>query len=437
MSPTPKRAERVSLRKFARLWGFLGFVVLVLFLFRRVVLPFFFAILLAFVLQPLVARLSEPKRTLRLPRPAAILLCYSIGLSLLAFFFAALLPRLGADIARIGRETPRLIQRFNQEWAPQIAHTVRQVLPAADSPHLEPALLHAHTDADADANPQAKLPPPQLTIVPLQDGQGFAVRLSEDGIQLQPTPDGGMRIAPPNQKAPTLKLEDRIRAMAKVAAGHWQSQLGQVLRFGRSVAKKAATTVAQFFLVLMLAGFMLLDMSKVHAFVRGLVPIGYRGEYAEIATGIERGLAGVIRGQLLICGINGVLTLIGLQIFGIRYSILLALVAATMSLVPIFGTMISTLPIVAIALVSKDGGLDIVRAGMIFLWILAIHFAEGNFLNPKIVGATAKMHPVLIVFALVAGEYAWGLVGALLAVPVASMIQFLFVYFRSKAWQEA
>ena len=60
-------------------------------------------------------------------------------------------------------------------------------------------------------------------------------------------------------------------------------------------------------------------------------------------------------------------------------------------------------------------------------WIIGIHLVEANFLNPKIMGDAAKIHPVLVVFALIAGEHSYGLVGALFAVPVASIIQTIFV----------
>ena len=65
-------------------------------------------------------------------------------------------------------------------------------------------------------------------------------------------------------------------------------------------------------------------------------------------------------------------------------------------------------------------------------WIVGIHFIEANFLNPKIIGTAAKIHPVLVIFSLVPGEQSYGLVGALFAVPVASMIQTIFVYYRKR-----
>ena len=68
----------------------------------------------------------------------------------------------------------------------------------------------------------------------------------------------------------------------------------------------------------------------------------------------------------------------------------------------------------------------------VLAWIIGIHLVEANFLNPKIMGDAAKIHPVLVVFALIAGEHSYGLVGALFAVPVASIIQTIFVYYRKR-----
>jgi predicted PurR-regulated permease PerM len=70
------------------------------------------------------------------------------------------------------------------------------------------------------------------------------------------------------------------------------------------------------------------------------------------------------------------------------------------------------------------------------LWIVGIHFLEANLLNPKIIGTAAKIHPVLVIFALFTGEHSYGLVGALLAVPLLSAIQVVFMYFYRKRWKD-
>jgi predicted PurR-regulated permease PerM len=183
--------------------------------------------------------------------------------------------------------------------------------------------------------------------------------------------------------------------------------------------------------VLMVAAFILVDLVRIQDFLRSLVPEQYQVDYERIATGIDRGLAGVIRGQLLICCINGAFTYTGLYIFHVKYPLLLAGIAATMSLVPIFGSILSSVPIVAIALISS-GTFDLRQGVLVLGWIICIHLLEANLLNPKIMGDAAKIHPVLVVFALIAGEHSYGLVGALFAVPVASIIQTIFVYYRKR-----
>ena len=63
------------------------------------------------------------------------------------------------------------------------------------------------------------------------------------------------------------------------------------------------------------------------------------------------------------------------------------------------------------------------------LWVVGVHALEANFLSPKILSKHAKVHPVLVVLALVAGEAAFGIVGALLAVPVLSLVQTVMGFF--------
>jgi len=179
------------------------------------------------------------------------------------------------------------------------------------------------------------------------------------------------------------------------------------------------------------AAFILVDLRRVQDFLRSLVPEQYQTDYERIASGIDRGLSGVIRGQLVICLINGSFTYVGLSIFHVKYKLLLAGIAATMSLIPIFGSILSSVPIVAIALISS-GTFDLRQGLFVLAWIIGIHLLEANFLNPKIMGDAAKIHPVLVVFALIAGEHSYGIVGALFAVPVASIIQTIFVYYRKR-----
>ena len=79
---------------------------------------------------------------------------------------------------------------------------------------------------------------------------------------------------------------------------------------------------------------------------------------------------------------------------------------------------------------------NIVRGVVMVAWIVGIHFIEANFLNPKIIGTAAKIHPVLVIFSLILGEKSYGLIGALFAVPVLSIISVVFMFFYKRSWRD-
>lgn len=139
-------------------------------------------------------------------------------------------------------------------------------------------------------------------------------------------------------------------------------------------------------------------------------------------------MSGVVRGQLTICLVNATLTLIGLLIFDVKFAFILATMAGIFSLVPIFGSIVSTIPIVLVALTSSP-----LTGLCALLWIIGIHILEANFLNPKIMGDSAKIHPVIILLSLLFGEHYYGIIGALLAVPIMSIILTVFLSVLGRA----
>ena len=416
-------------RRVVRRWGFTIFVLIIAYLGRRVLLPFVFAALVAYILAPVVRWMAERKDgTRRMPRGLAIITCYLIFIGAIVGFFVLFMPRLYKDVARIGKEAPALYQRANDQWIPTVAKRLEQRFPSLASTELKPEIALV---------PDVPLPPgTAFVLTPLPDGT-YAMQVSPSGILLKPEPGGGWRLVPSQQLAEAQTLEEKLRAYLGKAMSGLQSQVDDLFRFGQALVGAVIKGIFTFFLVLMIGAFMLIDMEKVHSFMRRLFPPDVRDDYDVIIAGIDRGLSGVIRGQLLICLINGVFTYIGLMIFDVKYPIILAFVAAAMSLIPIFGSILSTVPIVLVALVSGDEGLDIARGVAMVAWIVAIHFVEANFLNPKIIGTAAKIHPVLVIFSLILGEKSYGLIGALFAVPVLSIVSVLFLFFYRKTWKQA
>ena len=417
-------------RKFITRWGFPLFVLLVLYFGREVLLPFVFAGLIAYILEPVVHRMADrPNGTRRMPRGLAIVTCYLVFISLVAGFLFLLVPRLSRDVARLGKEAPGLYQRINEEWTPEAARWLEGRFPSLVGVKAAPE--------EPLGGPDVPLPPgTAFTATPLPDGR-YAMQLTPKGIDVKLLPDGSFRIQATEARSEPASLEDKLRAFVKKSLVGLQSKLNDLVRLGQTLVAGFIRGIFLFFFTLMIGAFILIDLEKVHAFLRSLFPANVRDDYDVIIAGIDRGLSGVIRGQLLICVINGALTYIGLLVFDVKYGLILAVVAGLMSLIPIFGSILSSVPIVLVALVSGDEGIDVFRGVAMTLWIIGIHFIEANLLNPKIIGTAAKIHPVLVIFSLFLGEHTYGLVGALLAVPVLSAISVVFMYFYKKTWKDA
>jgi predicted PurR-regulated permease PerM len=212
------------------------------------------------------------------------------------------------------------------------------------------------------------------------------------------------------------------------ASAHLRGSLSDVVTLSRTLV--AGTVKAIFFVVLlfMLTAFISMDAPRIVRFVETLEPAAWRGDLRRLLHGIDSGLAGVVRGQLTIMLVNGILTLVGLLVLRIPFAFALSALATLLYVVPIFGTILSSIPIVLLALTA--GGFS--KALLALAWISVIHALEAYVLNPKIMGTASRIHPVLIVLALVIGERSAGIVGALLAVPFASVVVAVFRFLQRK-----
>ncbi len=284
----------------------------------------------------------------------------------------------------------------------------------------------------------------QSALVVTEDGRGgLRVHLNDVAIEVEQVEDKAWvirrkrtNIIPVDEVGPSVDevfdLEKRVDQLLEDAISTSSERISGLIEFAQKLLVGILAIFVGMILTFMVAAFISIDLPRVMAFLRSLVPQQMRGGYDVLLKEMERGLSGVVRGQLLICAVNGFLTWVGLAILGVKFSVLLAVVAGILSLIPVFGTILSTVPIVLIAL---TGGF---MKGVLALgWILFIHGLEANILNPKIIGSSAHIHPVIVIFALLAGESAYGLVGALLAVPTASILLTLFNFVRTRAWKQA
>ncbi|MFH1131024.1 MAG: AI-2E family transporter [Pseudomonadota bacterium] len=411
------------LRQTARLWGFLAFVLFVAVIFRSVALPFILALLVTYVLAPIVRWLGKIKVGGRkVPRFVLVIAVYLVLLSLIGLFFTAFVPRLRHDLKRIVKEAPGIWHKVNENWVPAVARYIGDNFGGPfETKKGKGEILEEQG-------------PPRLKFRKLPDGQ-LELDVSDLRMDMVEEEKGRWVLHAPVKKRDvekTVHLEEAIHKHFEELVRTSGTRAQGLLKAGQKLVAGLLAAITTFILVLMISAFLLVDTDRILAWFRNLIPDKFHGDFDNVVKLIDKGLSGAIRGQLLICLINGVLTWIGLNLFGIKYPFLLALLAGVMSLIPIFGSILSSIPIIVVALVSSAEGVDLLKGVLILAWIIGIHLLEANALNPKIIGTAAKIHPVIVIFSVVAGQQTYGAIGALLAVPLVSAVQAVFTYLRGK-----
>jgi predicted PurR-regulated permease PerM len=406
---------------FLSISGALSLVTLIAF--REILAPFILAIVLAYVLTPVVARLEASKSGKRyMPRWVAVLVVYVTLIASIVVSSIVIIPRLLAEGGRLASEAPQIADDLRTTWMPRITTWMANVEQYTSA-----------LDGDSSAAPEA---PAQagdevIHVVPGRNG-GFDIHLPPRGIEVARDGDG-WRLRPTRSTGRphggSVNIGEVISRAFQGGEASAATALDKIQGVARAVVRGIVGGIFTLSMTLMLSAYLLITSDRIFDFFRSFVRYDRRGQFNDLIRRIDRGLGGVVRGQLLICLVNGVLSGIGFYIAGLPYWPLLTVIATVLSLVPIFGSIISSVPAIAIALIYHGFGM----AMFVLVWIIAIHQLEANFLNPKIMGDSAKVHPVLVVFALLAGEHFGGAFGALLAVPVLSVAQSLFLHFRMVA----
>lgn len=193
--------------------------------------------------------------------------------------------------------------------------------------------------------------------------------------------------------------------------------LGQIANNAIALLASISNGLANFIIVLFLTFFITVDQNKVDNFIINLFPVKYK-KYLEIKfANIKRKVADWLRGQLLLMLAIGILTYIGLITLGIEYAFTLSLFAALTELIPVIGPIIAWLAAIPIA--ANAGGSTI-------LWVSGVYFLiqrlENNLLVPFIMEKTTGLHPIIVIFSLLAGFKFLGILGVVISVPIMTII---------------
>ena len=138
-----------------------------------------------------------------------------------------------------------------------------------------------------------------------------------------------------------------------------------------------------------------------------------------ILADIDNRLSGFVRGQALVCLLLGIWYAAGLTLVGLNFGLVVGLAAGILTIIPFVGNIVGFGTSMAIAFTQFEGWTKPALVAAVFL---SGQMLEGNFVTPKIVGDRVGLHPVWLLFAVMAGSALLGITGALLAVPAAAAI---------------
>lgn len=172
------------------------------------------------------------------------------------------------------------------------------------------------------------------------------------------------------------------------------------------------------FAMMVMTFYMLVEENNIEKLVKLLSPEKYHDFAIHTITDISQKLGRWIRGQLMIGVIVGFLVYIGLKIIGVEYALVLGVLSAVTEMIPFVGPWIGAVPGVLIAFIQAP----ILGLAAVVVYVV-VQQLENNVITPKLMSKVVGLSPLVVIIAILIGAKVAGVIGALLAVPTALIIQ--------------
>lgn len=207
-----------------------------------------------------------------------------------------------------------------------------------------------------------------------------------------------------------------------------------------SFVPKAFSRILSFIIFLFAAFYFLKEGRNMFDKLLNFVPNDYKVEVDILIRKINSVLSSYLRGQIFLVFFVALTLFIALTILGVKFALILAVFSGFAEIVPIIGPIVAA-SVAALATYLSGGasfGLAPLQAALAVVIIYAlIRQIQDYLINPYVMGKITKLHPLVILFAVIAGEHIGGIVGLILAVPIAGIIKIIFEYSLDKINQES
>ncbi|MCF7669667.1 MAG: AI-2E family transporter [Verrucomicrobia bacterium] len=366
-----------------------------------VLLPLAIAGIIAYLLDPVIDFLERR----RIPRERAILLVFAIGAALFLMFLSIIVPRLIVQTGDLINRLPDYSQKLQ-----------KRILQWSENP-------------------------PFGVTLPIDFGETSR----QNNIQNDNTNGIAVTNTEPTNTPPVTTAASDTPETEQVSP--WQIRIGETALswLGNVLPRIGNWFVSQLSMIASWLGLLVgLALVPIYAFYfllekRGIVkhwtqylPVresSFKEEIVFILTAVNNYLILFFRGQVLVAICDGILLTIGFMIIGLKYSLLLGVVAGFLSIVPYLGVMLSIIPTTALA-AAQFG--DWVHPVLVLVVFAVVQTLEGLVISPKIMGDRVGLHPMTIIVAVMVGTtLLGGVLGGVLAIPLTAalrVIMFRYVW---------
>ena len=208
---------------------------------------------------------------------------------------------------------------------------------------------------------------------------------------------------------------------------------GDVLGFTRDLLERVVAALFALILIIVISVYMLLYARPIGDLVRRVMPPSDGTTDDDFPTRVERSVAGYLRGQILFSTIMGASAGIALWLIGTigifeegrTYAVFFGVFFGLMELIPYVGPVLGAAPPVLVALLQ-----DPLTAIWVVLMFVALQQLEGHVVAPLVFSRALRINPLLVIFALLFGGHLYGVIGALVALPLAAMLRETIMYLK-------
>jgi predicted PurR-regulated permease PerM len=193
------------------------------------------------------------------------------------------------------------------------------------------------------------------------------------------------------------------------------------------------------FLIFLIATFLTLrDAPRLLTFIQRNLPREHRAEILHVLRDTNVMLGRYIRGQLILVLLMSSITTVALTILGVPYSVLLGVMTGVLETIPFVGpiTAGAIACLVALGHPNPFGWSQIAYVAVVAAMYTILRHAEDYLVIPTVIGRAVRLHPAIVIFSLLSGGAVFGLLGIVLAVPVAATVRLVLIYVRAKLQDE-